>query len=61
MPEDMPEFIALVRSMRQAQRNYFKTRSSEALNRSKDLERKVDAALRAASEAEKPNLFSGAE
>lgn len=58
MPEDLPEFVALVRSMREAQRDYFKTRSGEALSRSKELERKVDAALRAAAEAEKPNLFS---
>jgi hypothetical protein len=38
----MKEFIELVREMRNAQKEYFKTRSKDALNRSKELERKVD-------------------
>jgi hypothetical protein len=38
----MKEFIELVREMRNAQRAYFRTRSKDALNRSKELERKVD-------------------
>lgn len=41
----MKEFIALVSEMRAAQRAYFRTRSNDALNRSKELERKVDAKL----------------
>ncbi|HEY1190445.1 MAG TPA: hypothetical protein VGE74_22620 [Gemmata sp.] len=61
MPEDVSEFIVLVRQMREAQRDYFKTRSGAALSKSKELERKVDVALRAVAESEKPNLFSGAE
>jgi hypothetical protein len=36
------EFVELVRQMREAQRQYFKTRHTDALNRSKDLERRVD-------------------
>jgi hypothetical protein len=41
----MKEFIELVREMRNAQKEYFKTRTKDALNRSKELERKVDAEL----------------
>lgn len=41
----MKEFIELVREMRAAQKEHFKTRSKDVLNRSKELERKVDAEL----------------
>lgn len=41
----MKEFIELVREMRNAQKEYFSKRSKDALNRSKELERKVDAEL----------------
>jgi hypothetical protein len=41
----MKEFIELVRQMRSAQKEYFRTRSKDVLNRSKELERKVDAEL----------------
>ena len=41
----MKEFIELVREMRNAQKEYFKTRSKDVLNRSKELERKVDTEL----------------
>lgn len=41
----MKEFIELVREMRAAQKEYFRTRSKDVLNRSKELERKVDAEL----------------
>ena len=39
------EFSALVRDMRTAQNEYFKTRSKDALNKSKRLEKQVDEAL----------------
>lgn len=52
------EFRALVRKMRETQREYFKNRSADVLSRSKDLERQVDAELKAASRAEQPNLFT---
>ena len=39
------QFRELVREMRAAQREYFKTRSHFALQRSKELERQVDAEL----------------
>ena len=39
------EFYNLVKEMRQAQKEYFRTRSKDILNRSKELERKVDAEL----------------
>lgn len=39
------EFTELVREMRQAQKDYFRTRSREALEKSKQLEKAVDAVL----------------
>lgn len=36
------EFIDLVARMREAQKEYFRTRTQEALRHSKDLEAKVD-------------------
>lgn len=39
----MNEFIALVREMREAQIEYFKTRDKNVLQRSKEPERRVDA------------------
>ena len=39
---DIKGFIINVKMMRQAQRDYFATRSREALMQAKDLERKVD-------------------
>lgn len=41
------EFTELVRSMRQAQRQYFKTRNPEILEQSKKLEKAVDAEIKA--------------
>jgi hypothetical protein len=35
-------FVSLVNEMRQAQREYFRTRSSTALEKSKSLEKEVD-------------------
>lgn len=43
------EFRAIVRSMRDAQRDYFRTRDHKYLTQSKELERLVDREL-----AEKP-------
>lgn len=39
------QFSALVRDMRAAQKEYFETRSKEALNKSKSLEKQVDEAM----------------
>lgn len=39
------EFNSLVREMRNAQREYFRTRSKESLMKSKALEKRVDEAL----------------
>ena len=41
----MNEFIELVREMRNAQKEYFRTRDKNVLQKSKELERKVDAFL----------------
>lgn len=42
VPNPFAEFVDLVAKMRAAQREYFKTRSQEALERSKNLEFQVD-------------------
>ena len=52
------DFRALVRRMRQAQKEYFKTRNSGWLRLSKDLEKKVDDALSVGGEAT-GDLFGG--
>lgn len=39
---DAKEFFFLVKDMREAQREFFRTRSKDVLARSKDLERRVD-------------------
>ena len=41
----MNEFIELVREMRNTQKEYFKTRDKNVLQRSKELERKVENSL----------------
>lgn len=52
------QFRDLVRKMRQAQKEYFRTRNSGWLRLSKDLERKVDDALGGEPEAS-GDLFGG--
>jgi len=42
---DSTSFVELVRSMRAAQRKYFKTRTQTDLQRSMNLERQVDTQL----------------
>ncbi len=39
------EFYLLVKEMREAQKEYFRTRSKESLIKSKTLEKRVDEAL----------------
>lgn len=48
------EFIDLVSRMRELQREYFRTRDRSTLVRSKDLERQVDAHIKAVTQ---PALF----
>lgn len=43
--KDHESFRELVKEMRSAQREYFRTRSAEVLDKSKKLERKVDELL----------------
>ena len=42
----MNDFMALVKEMRQAQKSYFQTRNRDWLDKSKELERQVDKAIR---------------
>ena len=49
----MTDFMELVKEMRSAQKEYFRTRDANVLNRSKDLEKKVDRAIDNAEEEEK--------
>ena len=53
------QFRDLVRRMREAQREYFKTRSHFVLQRSKELEKAVDAELKTDDRPEppQPTLF----
>lgn len=52
---DYDSFKVLVKRMREAQKEYFRTRSKYALRTSKDLERQVDLALQ---EDQEPKLFA---
>lgn len=49
------EFLQVVQEMRDAQKRYFDTRDTTALNESRRLEKKVDAIIEI---FQKPNLFS---
>ena len=55
------DFADLVKKMRDAQKEYFKTRSNDSLRRSKDYERKVDEVLssreKRIKEEREPSLF----
>lgn len=44
------EFYALVANMRNAQKEYFKTRSRDLLSKSKQLEKQVDDEIKRAKE-----------
>ena len=52
------EFVKLVAQMREAQRNYFKTRDRSWLGKSKALERQVDNQI-AATNNPQQDLFGG--
>ena len=47
------EFRTLIAALRHAQKEYFRTRSSTALDKSKALERRVDKALQEFSNTQK--------
>jgi hypothetical protein len=49
------DFKKLVQKMREAQKNYFRTRSYESLKQSKELESQVDSIL--AGEPQQGKLF----
>ena len=51
----MDGFMQLVKQMREAQREYFRTRSREALQQSKALEKRVDEEIAAAERQELAN------
>lgn len=50
----MKEFVNLVKRMREAQKEYFRTRQPEALKFSKSMEAKVDRAIETINN---PKLF----
>lgn len=52
--EALVEFLNVVDKMREAQKSYFKTRNSDDLKRSKELERKVDDMI---AYVRRPKLF----
>lgn len=49
-------FVELVRTMRQAQKEYFRDRTQSALQRSKSLERLVDSEIDKLSKQQKPEV-----
>jgi hypothetical protein len=51
------ELARLVKRMREAQARYFRTRDTAALAESKDLERRIDEAVRGVLSPEPPGLF----
>ncbi len=55
------KFVRMVEQMRTAQKSYFSTRSPQALEKSKQLEREVDRTIKAYREEEQkrkqPELF----
>ena len=56
--DDLSDFEKLVRAMRHFQRQYFKARTNDMLEKSKQLEKEVDAYLAAKEAAIKqPSLF----
>lgn len=62
MNEGRLAFFNLVRSMREAQKEYFSTRAHSALVKSKELERKVDDYIRRGDSylaQQQPSLFDG--
>ena len=44
--KEMTEFMQLVREMRKAQKEYFKTRDKDVLAKSKQLEKRVDSKIK---------------
>lgn len=51
------DLAAIVRQMRKLQRDYFRTRDQGTLRESKDMERRVDAALEHLAGTAQPGLF----
>lgn len=51
------EFVKLVRSMRDKQKEYFQTRNAFVLRDAKKLEKDVDATVRNLFQDENPQLF----
>lgn len=58
------DFINIVKEMRKAQKEYFKTRSQASLTKSKELEKTVDKLLAERENRNKPqqgSLFEGCD
>ncbi len=55
--KELREIIKLAALMRDAQKRYFKDRTTQALNESKDYERRVDAAIAAQDNRQQGGLF----
>ena len=53
---DLKDFVKLVARMRQAQRDYFRSRDPAVLEESKALEREVDKAVKELAD-DRPRLF----
>ncbi len=51
------EIITAVKAMREAQKEYFRTRSHDSLRKSKALEKRVDDMIEAYFNPKQPGLF----
>lgn len=62
---DLPEFLDLVRRMRERQAEFFRTRNQNLIGECRDLERRIDAALKGMADASpgrrQPTLFDAPE
>jgi len=59
MSDGRLQFFNLVKAMREAQREYFSTRSPQALTKARQLERRVDESIKRGDEylKKQPTLF----
>jgi hypothetical protein len=57
----LQQLARLAREMREAQRIYFRSRTPEALERSKSLERRLDVAVKEILDPPPPGLFDREE
>ncbi len=61
MEKELMDFFVLVTEMRTTQKDYFRTRDANTLNKARDLERKVDKAIKNIEELRQGRSLFGEE